>query len=139
SALWHIGGEPDSPGLHHVLSLNVIVLRDDDEAYEGDFFAILDMPLGETAFRSQDSFVSRFTDYVFGPSYAVDAGSWRFGISPMLTYTTATRSLTSGVAFANDTSFLSSRLASFNNVTAFGFQPVAGVQWQATPQFHLGA
>lgn len=138
SALWHFGGEPETPGLHHVLALSVIVLRDDDDTFEGDFVAVLDLGLGETAFRSQESFVSQLTDYVFGPTYAIDAGVWRFGVSPLLTYTAATRSMTSGTVFANDTFFLNSRLTSFNNVASLGFQPVLGAQWQATSELHLG-
>lgn len=134
SLLWHHGGdEPDAA--HHVLSLSAVVLRNRQRAFSGDFS--LGFP-GDTSFNDSLAATLVTTEYRFGPGYALRLGRVNFGASLFLSYLTSTTTHTSEIFSSRSDGFISSERNEYARATAWGFQPVLGVQVEATPTLAFG-
>lgn len=133
--LWHLGGK--EPGTaHQVLSLSAIVVRNRQRAFGGDFS--LAFP-GNTTLGESYTSTLLATDYRFGPGYAWRKGPVNFGLSAFMTYVSSTATENVEVFTARSDGFLASERSSFARASALGFQPIIGLQVNATPELAFGA
>jgi len=133
--LWHFGGK--EPGTaHQVLSLSAIVVRNRQRAYGGDFS--LAFP-GDTTLGQSFTSTLFATDYRVGPGYAWRKGPLNFGFSAFMTYVSSTTTENSEVFSGRSDGFLASERSSFARASALGFQPIIGLQVNATPELAFGA
>ncbi len=136
SALWHLGPNDPDTGIHHVLSLSIIVSRNRDLSMEGDFA----LPLEDgTVWRETFTRTEDFTTYNVGPGYAVKLGDFRLGAMAALLYTTGGVSQTSSTLVTSNINFLTSESRFFDDFETLGFQPVLGVQWTPVRALSIGA
>ncbi|MBN2340554.1 MAG: hypothetical protein JXX29_14510 [Deltaproteobacteria bacterium] len=138
SALWHFGDADDENAVHHVFALSMVVQSQMNREFKGDF-SLRFGPTGSVNIRSSDALTYDITEYLFGPTYAVNFGSFRLGTSIFLAYTDAVRTGDSSTTMTTPIDYLKLDTQQFFEGDVFGLQPSLGFQWAPRYGFSVGA
>ena len=139
--LFHLGGEQGEVG-HQVVGLSITVPRFEKLAFKGEFaLSFGDGDAGTT--RDTLTSVREKTDWLFGPSYAIDLGMLKLGVSGLFKYTSfssSDRSETLNVLEeVGGTSFSTLTTSSFSKGSRLSLEPVLGTQADLGGGLSVGA
>ncbi|MBN2718790.1 MAG: hypothetical protein JXX14_23290, partial [Deltaproteobacteria bacterium] len=137
TALWHFGDSEDYNATHHVLALSMIVQSNTNRELKGDF-ALRFGPTGSMWYRNSVSDTHETTEYLFGPTYAINWGAFRMGASVFLAYTDVARTSHDSMGYSDPVYYTTINYEEFFEGDVFGLQPVIGIQGDPVYGLSLG-
>ncbi|MCP4676765.1 MAG: UPF0164 family protein [Deltaproteobacteria bacterium] len=140
--LWHFGPEDNPDAVHHVLSATIIIPGNTKRTYKSNFS--LFFPDTNLRFDDVQKEVNEVTDYLFGPTYSVNFGKFRLGLSAFVSFIDVLRMNESTNTYfvpVDDGTTMHVRQSSrlYSEGKSFGLQPVLGFQWNPVKGFSVGA